>query len=295
MAYLALSRRPIRDWFWSGALALPGLAFYLHSSRVGLNAGKIVFHGWEDKLDSLGMILHGYWPWLDWISLAALAIWFLAAWWRNPEFRWDRKWLAIAAFLFALFWVIPWMWGEGSDLDIRVLPFLFVAILATARVGRRAKMLAAIPLLLFAARTVSVTRHFTEAQPELAGLARSFDAVPRGALVLPIVEGDEDPIERPFTHFWAYGVIRRGWFSPYLMDAPGETPMRIIHDSYTPDGFWNLVYEEPPDWRQVQNRLRLCLGVRRAAIFRAPCGNRRANLFLRRARGLSHSKIPGNE
>ena len=253
VAWLALSRRHVRDWLWSGALAVPGLAFYLYSSRVGLSAGKIVFHGWDDKLDSLGMILHGYWPWLDWISLGALGAWFFAAWWRNPEFRWDRKWMAIAAFLFALFWVIPWMWGEGSDLDIRVLPFLFVVILAAARVGRRAKTLIAIPLLLFAARTVSVTRHFTEAQPALAGLARSFDAVPRGALVLPIVEGDEDPIERPFTHFWAYGVIRRGWFSPYLMDAPGETPMRIIHDSYTPDGFWNLVYETAPDWQQVQN------------------------------------------
>jgi hypothetical protein len=254
VAYLLLPRRPVRDWLWSGALALPGVAFYFHSSRVGLSANKIVFRGWDDKVDSLGMILHGCWPWLDWISLGALAAWFLAAWWRNPEFRWDRKWIAIAAFLFALFWVIPWMWGqESSDLDIRVLPFLFVAILAMARVGRRAKILAAIPLLLFAARTLSVARHFQEAQPALAGLARSFDAVPRGALVLPIVEGDEDPIERPFTHFWAYGVIRRGWFSPYLMDAPGETPMRIIRDSYTPDGFWNLVYDEPPDWQQVQN------------------------------------------
>ena len=251
-AYLALSRRPLRDWLWSAALALPGVAFYLHSSRVGLTASKIVFHGWDDKIDSLDMILHGYWPWLDWISLGALAIWFLAAWWRNPEFRWDKKWMAIAAFLFALFWVIPWMWGEGSDLDIRVLPFLFVAILATAKVGRRGKSLAAIPLLLFVAQTVSVRRHFKQAQPALAGLARSFDVVPQGALVLPIVEGDEDPIERPFTHFWAYGVIRRGWFSPYLMDAPGETPMRIIHESYTPDGFWNLVYDEPPDWQQVQ-------------------------------------------
>jgi hypothetical protein len=253
VAYLAVSRRPIHDWLWSGALALPGVAFYLHSSRVGLNASKIIFHGWDDKLDSLGMILHGYWLWLDWISLAALAAWFLAAWWRNPEFRWDRKWVVIAAFLFVLFWAIPWMWGEGSDLDIRVLPFLFVAILGTARVGRRAKALAAIPLLLFAARTVSVTQHFKEVQPALAGLARSFDSVPRGSLVLPIVEGDEDPIERPFTHFWAYGVIRRGWFSPYLMDAPGETPMRIIYDSYTPDGFWDLVYDKPPDWQQVQN------------------------------------------
>ena len=251
--YLALSRRPLRDWIWSAGMALPGLAFYLHSSRVGLNVNKIIFHGLDDKLDSLQLILHGYSSALDWISLALLAAWFFAAWWRNPVFQWRRRWIAIAATLFTLFWGIPWMWGEGSDLDIRVLPFLFIAILATVRVGPRAKWLVAIPLFLFAARMVNVTQHFAAAQPNLAGLARSFDAVPTGALVLPIVEGDEDPIERPFTHFWAYGVIRKGWFSPYLMDAPGETPMRITHDSYTPDGFWDHEYDEPPDWKQVQS------------------------------------------
>jgi len=252
-AYLAFDRRPIRDWIWSGALALPGLGFYLRFSRVGLAINNVVFHGLGDKLDSLGMILHGYTPTLDWISLASMGVWFLAAWWRNPEFRWNGRWLSIAAFLFALFWAIPWMWGEGSDLDIRVLPMLFVVIFATARVGGRAKWLAMIPLLLFVARTANISQHFAATQPDLAGLARSFEYVPRGALVLPIVEGDQDPIERPFTHFWAYGVIRRGWFSPYLMDAIGETPMRIIHDSYTPDGFWDHTYEAPLDWKQVQS------------------------------------------
>jgi hypothetical protein len=253
MAYLAFDRGRVRDWIWSGALALPGMAFYLHSSRVGLSVQKIIFHGFWEKLGSLGMILHGYSPMLDLISLAALGVWFLAAWWRNPEFRWNYRWVGVAAFLFILFWAIPWMWGEGSDLDIRVLPVLFVLILATARVGKRAKWLAAIPLLLFAVRTINLTQHFAAAAPQLAGLAGSFEAVPRGALVLPIVEGDQDPIERPFTHFWAYGVIRRGWFSPYLMDAPGETPLRIIYDSYTPDGFWDHVYDQPPDWKKVQS------------------------------------------
>jgi hypothetical protein len=251
--YLAFARRPVRDWIWSGALALPGMAFYAHSSRVGLGANKIVFHGFIEKLKSLGMILHGYWPLLDWISLAALGLWFLAAWWRNPEFRWNRRWLGVAAFLFALFWAIPWSWGDGSDLDIRVLPVLFVVILATPRVGRRARWLVVIPILLFVARAASVTTHFSAVQPELAGLARSFDAIPRDSMVLPIVEGDQDPLDRSFTHFWAYGVIRRGWFSPYLADAPGETPMRIVYNSYTSDGFWDLVYDEPLDWVQVRN------------------------------------------
>jgi hypothetical protein len=253
IVYLAISRRTLRDWLWSGALALPGFALYLHSSRAGMSANKIIFHGLDDKLDSLQMFLHGYSPVLDWISLAALGVWFLAAWWRNPEFRWNGRWLLIAAFLFALFWVIPWMWADGSDLDIRVFPFLFVIVLATTRVGRRGKWLVALPLLLFVARTVDTTRHFAAVQPDLAGLAASFEKIPRGALVLPIVEGDQDPIERPFTHFWGYGVIRRGWFSPYLMDVAGETPMRIIHDSYTPDGFWDHEYDEPPDWKLVQS------------------------------------------
>src|SRR5579863_1712460 len=60
VAYLALARRPLRDWLWSAVLALPGMAFYFHSSRVGLTANKIVFHGLDDKLDSLVMVLHGY-------------------------------------------------------------------------------------------------------------------------------------------------------------------------------------------------------------------------------------------
>jgi hypothetical protein len=253
VAYLAFARRPLRDWVRSAALSLPGLAFYLHSSRVGLGAQQIIYRGFVAKVLSLGIPLHGYWPALDRISLAGLGVWFLAAWWRNPEFHWNRAWLGVAAFLFVLYWAIPWEWGEGSDLDIRVLPFLFVVILALAHVGRRTWLLAAVPLFLFAARAASLTTHFAEVQPELAGLARSFDAVPRGALVLPIVEGDQDPIERPFTHFWAYGVIRRGWFSPYLIDAPGETPMRIVDRSYTPDGFWDLEYTESPDWKQVQS------------------------------------------
>ena len=251
-AYALFSRRSLRTLFLSWLMFVPGAAAYLHSSRVGLGKQEIIYQGWDDKLDALSKIMHGYSPALDMITLIALAAFFVLAWVRNPAFRWDWPWLGTAAILFAAFWAIPWAYGEGSDLDIRVLPLLFVAILVIARVGPRSRWLAAIPIILFLARAVSVTQEFRSEQPELAGLARSFDLVPRDAIVFPIVEGDQDPIARPFTHFWAYGVIRRGWFSPYLFDHLGETPMRITYETYTADGFWDLAYDSPPDWPEVQ-------------------------------------------
>ena len=253
LAYLASARRPLREWIWTSALALPGIAFYLYSSRVGLGKQAVVFRGLAEKFAAVGNLLHSDWQLLDWISLAMIGVYILAAWWRNSEFRWGGKWLGVGASLFVLFLALPWAWGDGSDLDVRALPVLFVVLFATFRAGRRLRWLALIPLLLFAGRTVTIARQFKVVQPDLQGLARSFDAVPRGALVLPIVEGDQYPTERYFTHFWAYGVIRRGWFSPYLFDLPGQTPMRIVYNSYTPDGFWNLAYDQGPDWKQVQS------------------------------------------
>jgi hypothetical protein len=246
--YALLSRRSLRQVAMSWLLFVPGAIAYLHSSRVGLGAQSVVYQDWHDKIAQLGKIMHGYAPTLDWITLAALPIFFLLAWWRNRAFRWDWPWFGTAAFLFAAFWIIPWAYGDGSDLDIRVLPLLFVTIFAVARIGPRGRLLAALPLLLFAARMVSITRYWVAAQPELAGLAASFDATPRDAMVLQIVRGDQDPIERPFSHFWAYGVIRRGWFSPYLFDYPRETPMRITYDSYTDDNAWDPAYPGAPDF-----------------------------------------------
>jgi hypothetical protein len=253
-AYGWLARRKMREILLTWLAFLPGALLYLYSSRVGLTAGRdFTLRTFTGKFDGFWDIMHGYSKQLDHITLLALVVYFLAACWRNPDFRWNTRWLGLAAVLLVVYWALPWGFGEEWDLDIRVLPVLFVVILATAKVGRRGWKLAPLALLLFVARTADMTKNFIAAQPELAGLARSFQATPANARVLPIVEADEDdPVRHPFAHFWAYGVVQRGWFSPYLFQIKGVIPLQIKYDAYSPDGFWDLGYDETPDWKQVR-------------------------------------------
>jgi hypothetical protein len=178
----------------------------------------------------------------------------VVAWVRNREFRLNWKWVGVAAVLFACYWALPWAYGEGSDLDVRMLPILFGVIPAFARVGRRGWWLAPAVLLLFFVRVENITMSFREEQPELIGLAGSFDATPMNARVLPIIQADDagDALHHPFAHFWAYGVIRRHWFSAYLFEIPGLNPLREKKQAYTLDGFWDLDYKETPDWKAIQ-------------------------------------------
>jgi hypothetical protein len=253
-AYCVVTRRKLGEMALSGLLFVPGAFFYLYASRVGLGgAGGATFRSFGEKAEALWDLLHGYSTRLDWITLLALAGYFLMAWWRNRDFRWNIRWLGVAACLLGVYWVLPWGYGEGWDLDIRVLPVLFVVLLATAKVGKRGWWLAPIAVLLFTLRAANVAQSFAAAQAELAGLAQSFSVTSPNARVLPIVEADEDdPILHPYAHFWAHGVIQRGWFSPYLFTTKGVLPLAIREDAYSPDGFWDLAYDKPPDWQQVQ-------------------------------------------
>ncbi|HJY88347.1 MAG TPA: hypothetical protein VKE24_16050 [Candidatus Acidoferrales bacterium] len=255
-AYGFLERRKLRELLLSWLVFMPGAFFYRHSSRLAESqTGAAIFHGFSQKVDSLSFFLRGYSARLDKISLAALALFFLAAWWWNFAFRWNARWLVLAAGFFVLFWALPWSYGEGSELDTRVLPVLFVLVLAVARMGPRGRKLVPLALLVFLLRTANVTENFLARQPELRGLAGSFSRTSPHARVLPIVQanGEENPRDHPFAHFWAYGVIERGWFSPYLFDTKGLLPLRIRTDSYTLDGFLDLDYsKETPDWKQVE-------------------------------------------
>jgi hypothetical protein len=256
MAVYSLARRPWprwREWISSAALLVPSISFYLLSSRVVARQSGAEFRPALEKFMYFWTIIHGYSPWLQWLCLAAFASLFFLGWWRNRAFAWNRDWVIIALAMLLAYIALPVGYGDGWNIDIRALPVLFVVLLAAVRVGRRGWWLAPLAALLFVARVTDVTHYFRGVQPELAGLAQSFQMTPPNAKVLPVVEGSgEDAIFAYYAHFWAYGVIARGWYSPYLFRIPGLLPLVMTQELYDPDGFWDLSYDSAPDWQQVR-------------------------------------------
>jgi hypothetical protein len=241
-AFCLFQRRGIRELLISWTVFVPGAIMFLISGLGLHNGHDLHWRGAEDKFDELvRTFFGGFSPHLTtftlWISIICLAL----AWVANREFHWKRSWLLVSGALLAFYCALPYAYGETFDIDVRVLPVLFLSIFSVANIGRRARLLGAIALVLFGLRTVSITRIFAAEQPELQSIARGVQLIRPGALVLPIVEPQHeyDPNRWPYEHFSAWAVIERGAFSPYLFDLPGQTPMRISYDTYSPDAFWD--------------------------------------------------------
>ena len=99
--------------------------------------------------------------------------------------------------------------------------------------GPRARRIGIVAVVLFALRAGVVERHFLSVQPRLERLSESFSAIPEGARVIPVIDWWQASSAEE-REFWAYGVIRRGWFSPCLFHDPGVQPFRIKLQAYTP-------------------------------------------------------------
>ena len=136
--------------------------------------------------------------------------------------------------------------------DRRLLPFLAVFGLAAVKVGQvRGRQLARIAVLIFLLRAGALEWHFVSLRPELEMLAGSISAIPPGARVLPLVDwAGGAPL--PERHFWAYGVIARGWVSPCLFHDPGVHSLALRFHNYDPCS-QAFTPTSRPDWGRVQS------------------------------------------
>jgi hypothetical protein len=249
-AYAWSARRPIRDILSAWALFVPGALLYAHA-LVGHGArGALQFRAITDKIGSLVAVMVGCSPVIDFLTLLVLLG--VLAWAQidNPDFQWNRPWRRTTWILFLFYWLLPAAYGPATNIDKRLLPFIFVLSLAGAKVGRRLPRAALIALLLFFVRAGALERHFVSLRPHLAQLAASFSAIPPGARVLPLVDwADGAPL--PERHFWAYGVIERGWVSPCLFHDPGVHPFAWRLHTYDPCGL-ALTSTTKLDWGRVR-------------------------------------------
>ena len=249
-AYCVLSRRRIRQVFLAWALFVPGVLFYLHAVTGLKPSHDVQFRGLGNKFAGLLIVVLGYSPALDFLTLAVVIG--AVLWARyNPEFRWNRAWIGTVGCLFALYWVFPAAYGTATNPDRRVLPFLVVLGLAAVKVGQtRGRELARVAVLLFLLRASGLEWNSVSLQPHLAKLATSFAAIPNDARVLPLVgwAAGAPLVER---HFWAYGMIQRGWFSPCLLHTSGAMPFQVRLQTYTPYGP-AFGYIESADWKRIR-------------------------------------------
>lgn len=255
--YSLFARRGFRELLISWALFVPGCILYPISGLGTHNGTYLHFRTFEDKREEFIHILFGgYSPRLTavtaWIALACL----VTAWIRNRNFRLKWPWIFVALAALGLYWALPYSYGETFDIDVRVLPVLFILLFAVVDFGaRRAKIVGVLALALFTMRIVTITRTFRSEQPELKAISHAVSLMEPHSKMLTIVEPrqEHDPNRWPYKHFWAWAVIQRDVFSPYLFDLPGQTPMRITYDTYTPDAFWDAEYQDGDvDWEKVQ-------------------------------------------
>ena len=251
LAYTAASRR-WRDLLPAGVLFTPGVLLYFLSGIQRHNGLELDFRDWSDKYhDGLTALRHSYSPRLETFTLWAILACFVIAWVRNREFRVQRAWLLVLAGFLALYCVLPQEVGESWDIDVRVIPVIFMVLLAAARIGRRQKLLAAVSLLVFTLRTVDITHNFILKQTELASAVQAVDLIPRNAHLLPLINenDDDDPLQRLYVHFWAYSIIERGAVAPYLFDLRGQTPLRTTDKVYIP----RRPFKDALDWNAVRH------------------------------------------
>ncbi len=195
----------------------------------------------------------GYDTTLSNVFLAGLVLCLLTAIVRNPELRVNWRWLVVSVGLLLIFLVLPNGWGESYDIDVRLVPPLCLLSLVVLRVGRRATWIAILAIALVAVRVLDVTRGFESESIKSTAMNDAIDHLPAGAIIFPLVDTckDDDPLDDFYIHYWAYAVIRRGAISTYLFDVPGQTPMRITYDAYTPLAYWDHCYDAEPDWKLV--------------------------------------------
>ena len=238
--YTWIERRSLLQVAQAALFFVPGLAFFLHMKMHSWAKRGLDYSSWHfsAKLVSLTTPFRSYSRLIDLISLSLFAAALVFALVKNREVRFSRVWLVIAAAMLAVHWIVPERYGDLASVDTRFPPFAFLFALAIPYLGRRSNVMLYAALAVFLLKTTYTTVCFHSEQRKLETLATAFSALPEHARVLTCVKPPppEDLwVKHGEFHFWAYGVISRGWVSPSLFHQKGVQPLVLRKDLYLGD------------------------------------------------------------
>ena len=256
LAHCLLTRQSLRTVFVSAAIFIPAGILYLIASfrgksysLTGANSSYKYHLGIADKVWLFVSPLRGYSHVATLVITALLLASVVAAVWRNREIRLNTGWTGVTAVMLFIYSLAP---TNFHFMEVRIALFLFVFVLSVAQFGRRSRVLGAIGLLAFLGRSLDIEHAFLARQTELQQWHASFEKIPVDARIFPIVPLDEGAFfRRDYLHFWAYGVIERGWYSPNLFHSVGIHPLRLkqAYDQLA----WLTWLKQPRSWYTIGN------------------------------------------
>jgi hypothetical protein len=255
-AHCLVSARPIRNLLRLAALSMPGLALFVYNLRHNAAGGALLYGGrtlvWN-KLRNLAFPLRLDSKPVDLAFVLMLMALLYLAYRERKQIAWQRPWVVVCAALLVVYLVAPGVYGLGGYLDVRVMPFLYLLVLAAPQIRNIPKPLILGLVLMAVLRIAVVEWIFLEHQRELTALSAAFEAIPRNAGVNPLVplKPEGTLIGRGDVHFLAYGVIQRGFLVPTIAYLPGLQPLRVVGAGYCPNAFCEIVDPPATDWIKV--------------------------------------------
>lgn len=265
-AYCLWTRQSLPRIVMSGVMFAPGIVLYaieyVRGKSYWLKEADPSYRYHVDIWNKIWLLvdpLRGYSHLGTKLLFASLLISVAVAIWKNRDMQLNSSWLGVSATMFLMYLCAP---SNFHNLDMRIVPFLFVLGMTVAEVGPRARVLGLIGLAAFLFHSVDVDRTFISRQAKLERLHRSFDAIPPYSKAFPMVPMSYEPYECDYLYFWAYGVIERGWFSPFLFHSLGihtlvlKSPTSAIAKRMwpqmpIPDALPGV---NEPDWPEIEAR-----------------------------------------
>jgi hypothetical protein len=256
-SFALLSRKSLRQIFISWLMFVPGfvLYFFAKAPLARAPATSIGFGALHSKIFGLAYPLRGFSKPLDVFTLAVFVICIVAVVLKDHRLNLNRPWFVTAMLLVILYFATPGQIENGGYIDLRILLFGFLVLLASLRIQNLKRVVIFAALVVILTRSAGLTYYFISEEVDLKKLETPILTLPAQSRLLPIEprwEDDRPIVLRSYIHSYAYGIIDQGWLAPSLFHLPGVQPIRLNQTVYCPNEMCGPLIEAEPDWEKIR-------------------------------------------